>query len=108
MSPTGGKIRGVECLVSDGLATDSLALVNAASFAAAVESIQDRTTDSASFEMSATPANQIRTPTAAQMVSMFQTDSRAAMLEIFFAWEKLRDDAIAIVEDISWGGEIST
>jgi HK97 family phage major capsid protein len=58
----------------------------------------------ASLEMSDAPANDASAPTAAQMVSMFQTNSVALRAERFINWQKRRAAAVQVIDDINYTG----
>jgi HK97 family phage major capsid protein/HK97 family phage prohead protease len=57
----------------------------------------------ASLEMSDAPAQNSTTPTAAQMVSMFQTNSVAFRAERTINWMRLRSEAVYVIDSVNWG-----
>jgi dienelactone hydrolase len=60
----------------------------------------------ASLEMSDAPAHNSGTPTPAQMVSMWQTNSVAIRAERTINWMRRRDPAVVYLTGVSWGGEV--
>lgn len=57
----------------------------------------------ASLEMSDAPAGNATTPTAAQMVSLWQTNSVGFRGERTINWAKRRDSAVALLDQVNWG-----
>ena len=57
----------------------------------------------ASLEMADNPAHNSTTPTPAQMVSMFQTNSVAFRAERALNWMKRRPEAVAVLASVNWG-----
>jgi HK97 family phage major capsid protein len=58
----------------------------------------------ASLEMSDAPTNDITSPTAASLVSMFQTNSVALRAERFINWQKRRSAAVQVIDDVNYTG----
>jgi HK97 family phage prohead protease len=58
----------------------------------------------ASLEMSDDPSHDSTTPTAAQLVSMFQTNSVAFKAERILNWMRRRTSAVAVLSAVNWGG----
>lgn len=93
----GGNVSGVPVLVSDYvgntvalLAAGEIYLVNGAG-------LDIRMSDQASIEMDGAPTGNSKTPTAASLVSMFQTDSQAFLVTESIGWERRRSAAVAYV-----------
>lgn len=61
----------------------------------------------ASLQMDNAPTNNSATPTATQVVSMFQTNSVALRAERFINWQKRREEAVQVLEDVLWGQGLS-
>lgn len=57
----------------------------------------------ASILMDTTPNMDSGTPTAAQLVSMFQTNSLAIRAERYVNWKKRRPQAVAYLSKVNWG-----
>ncbi|MFC7399579.1 phage major capsid protein [Chelatococcus sp. GCM10030263] len=57
----------------------------------------------ASLEMADNPTGSSVTPTAAQLVSMFQTNSVAFRAERTLNWARRRDTGIAVITGVAWG-----
>ena len=104
MTPAGGQLRGLNCLVSSGIPAGQLVVLDAAQIAAAATEVDVRVSGQADVEMSDTPAHDGVTPTAASLVSMFQANSVAMRAVATIAAQRLRDDALALITGIDWGG----
>lgn len=102
-SAAGGELAGLPLLVSGGLADGALALVDAAGIAANGLGPTVSVSTQADILMDTAPPMNSTTPTAAQMVSMFQTNSTALQAVAWFGAEKIRDDSVAMVHGITWG-----
>jgi len=57
----------------------------------------------ASLEMADNPSHGSVTPTASQLVSMFQTNSVAFRAERILNWMKRRSNAVAVLGSVNWG-----
>lgn len=60
----------------------------------------------ASLQMDDAPTNASNPVAATAMVSMFQTDSIALRAHRFVNWTKRRNSAVAMLEDVAWGGAV--
>ncbi len=107
MSATGGELLNLPAIVSNVVDTGTITLVNAAAIAANSDTIELRTSRQTNIEMSDTPSSDGSTGTGSTSVSMFQTDSAALMAVASFAAERLRNDAVAQLRNIAWGGEVT-
>lgn len=99
MTPTGGTFLGLPVFASQYLPTDSsgsvVMLVKGDEIFLGDEGgIQVSMSDQASLVMDSAPTMNSRTPTAAQVVSMFQTNSVAFLVERFINWQKRRNQAV--------------
>lgn len=65
--------------------------------------IQVSMSDQASLEMSDAPTGTSKTPTAAQLVSLWQTNSVGFLVERFLNWAKRRSSAVAW-GNVGWAG----
>lgn len=107
LSLTGGTFFGLPVIVSDHVPTDStgslLILVNASDIYLADDGqvVVDASRE-ASLQMADNPTNDSATPTAAQLVSMFQTNSIAIRAERFINWSKRRPQAVAYVSGVDY------
>ncbi len=104
MSATGGEMANLPALVSSGVPAGSLFLIDASGIAADGGPITTRHSQHTSLEMSDTPTHDAVTPTAASLVSMFQTNSTAFIANAVFGAQVLRNDAVAEITGIAWGG----
>lgn len=57
----------------------------------------------ASLQMDDAPTGSSVTPTAAQLVSMFQTNSVAFRAERTINWARRRDTGVAVISGVAWG-----
>jgi hypothetical protein len=101
VSAVGGQLCNLPLLVSSGVPSGTLYLVDAAQIAANAEAPTIEVSLQASVQMDTAPPMASDVPTAAQMVSMFQTNSVALQSIALFACEKLRNTAVAVVTGIS-------
>lgn len=60
----------------------------------------------ASLEMSESPVGSSATPTPAQLVSLWQTNSVGIRAERYINWEKRRPQAVAYLSGVTWGAEV--
>ncbi|SMQ61938.1 phage major capsid protein, HK97 family [Devosia lucknowensis] len=60
----------------------------------------------ASLEMSDTPIGNSTTPTPAQLVSLWATNSVGIRAERYISWEKRRPQAVAYLSGVTWGEEV--
>lgn len=100
-SPLGGELANTPFLISSGLASGTLCYVNAAQIVANGEAPTIDASSESDIEMSTTPVGASDVPTAAQMVSMFQSNSTALRSTVLFACDKLRANAVSIVTGIT-------
>lgn len=100
VTPTGGTLAGFPVFVSNYAPTDSsgsfVALVKGSEIYLGDEGGLDvAMSDQASILMDTAPNMSSVTPTAAQLVSMFQTNSVAFRVERFINWQRRRAQAVA-------------
>lgn len=100
MSPTGGTLAGLPVFVSNYAGTDStgsvIALIKGDEIFLGDEGgVQVSMSDQASLVMDSAPSMNSTTPTAAQVVSMFQTNSVAFLVERFINWQRRRAQSLA-------------
>lgn len=104
----GGTLFGLPVIVSEYVPTVTagarVALVNASDIYLGDDGdvAVDMSTE-ASLEMSDAPTHNSTTPTAAQLVSMFQTNSAAFRAERTINWAKRRASAVALLDQVNWG-----
>ena len=105
---SGGTLSGMPVIASDYV-DDIVVLLNASDIYLADEGeIDVKSSTEASLEMSDTPAHNSTTPTPAQLVSMFQTNSTAILAERTINWLRRRDPSVVYLTGVSWGGEVPT
>lgn len=108
----GGTFAGRPVIVSEYISPntsgDFLALVNASDiyFADDGEFQVDMSTE-ASLQMVDNPTNDVVTPTATSLVSMFQTNSAAFRAERTLNWLRRRASAVAWLSGVTWGETVT-
>lgn len=105
----GGTFMGLPVIASQYVPTDSnghrVALVNASDIYYSDDGGFDLAMSTeASLQMDTAPTGDSTTPTAAQLVSMFQTNSVAFRAERTLNWSRRRDSAAAYLDGVNWGG----
>lgn len=104
----GGTFFELPVVVSNYL-TDYVALVNAEDIWFADEGgVEIAMSTEASLEMDSAPAHNSDTPTPAELVSMFQTNSVAFRAERTINWARRRASAVAWMDNITWGDPVVT
>lgn len=109
MTMMGGTLRGVKVIVSNYVPAGLFILAFASEIYLSDDGIV--TIDAsreASIEMDDAPAGDSDTPTPAQLVSMFQTNSVALRAERFVNWSKRRTTAVSLLRNVGWGGAIES
>lgn len=102
----GGTFEGMPAIISE-YAGDLLVLVNASDVYLGDEGgIAIDMSREASLEMDSAPSSNSTTPTAAQMVSMFQTNSVALRAERTINWARRRASAVAYLTGVAYGGAV--
>src|SRR5699024_3502499 len=103
MSMPRGIFNGFPVIASQHMAADSVALVNASDIWLGDEdSIDVSISQDASLEMVDNPNGSSTSPTAAQLVSMFQTNSVAFRVEREINWKLRRSSAVALHSGVEW------
>lgn len=101
---TGGTFEGMPAIVSDYAPAGVVALVNASDVYFADEGgFQVDMSREASLQMATDPGHDSTTPTAAELVSMFQTNSVAFRAERTLNWAKRRQGAVQMLTGVKWG-----
>jgi HK97 family phage major capsid protein len=108
ISMSGGTLFGLPVIVSEYVPNtidgSYVVLVNASDIYLADDGdvSVDMSTE-ASLEMDNAPAHNSTTPTPAQLVSMFQTNSVAFRAERTINWARRRPEAVAVLSKVNWG-----
>ncbi|MCO6386229.1 phage major capsid protein [Aliihoeflea sp. 40Bstr573] len=103
ISMQGGTFFELPVIVSNYLG-DYVALVNAEDVWFADDGgVEIAMSTEASLEMDSAPAHNSDTPTPAELVSMFQTNSVAFRAERTINWARRRASAVAWMDNITWG-----
>jgi HK97 family phage prohead protease len=109
MGATGGTVYGMPAIASDYVPSAIVVLVNSSDiFLGDDGGFQVDTSQEASLEMSDAPAHNSSTPTPAQLVSMFQTNSVAVRAERIINWMRARSQSVAYLTSADWGGPVHT
>jgi hypothetical protein len=103
MGIMGGELLGVPIVVSDGQGSGKITLVDASALVISSAPIELRTSEHASIEMNDAPSHNSSTPTAASLVSMWQTNNRCLLCERQFAVKVIRPSATATLTNVSRG-----
>jgi HK97 family phage major capsid protein len=99
----GGTFMGFPVIVSEQIAATDISMVVASELYLSEDSILLDASREASILMDTAPNMNSGTPTAAQMVSMFQTNQQAIRAERYVHWKKRRTQAVAYVSGVNWG-----
>lgn len=100
----GGTFFGMPVIVSQYVPAGVVALVNASDIYLADEGgIAVDLSREASLEMADNPSHESTTPTPAELVSMFQTNSVAFRAERTISWARRRASAVAHLSGVAWG-----
>lgn len=101
---TGGIFEGLPVIVSDNVPPGIVVLLNAGDIYLGDDGgINVDMSREASLEMDDSPSSNSTTPTPAQMVSMFQTNSVAFRAERTINWAARRSSAVAVLDGVAWG-----
>lgn len=109
MTMNGGVFQGLPVIASQYVPTNSnghiVALVNASDIYWSDDGgFELAMSTEASLQMDSAPTADSTTPTPAQMVSMFQTNSVAFRAERTLNWARRRASAVAYMDGVNWGG----
>lgn len=100
----GGTFEGLPVIVSQYVPAGIVALVNAQDIYVADEGgVAVDLSREASLEMDSAPAHDSDTPTPAELVSMFQTNSVAFRAERTINWARRRPVSVAYLTGVAWG-----
>jgi HK97 family phage major capsid protein/HK97 family phage prohead protease len=103
LTMNGGTFMGLPVIVSQYV-TDYVVLANAQDIYFGDDGgISVDMSTEASLQMMDNPTNDSITPTATDLVSMFQTNSVAFRAERTVNWLRRRDTAVQVIEDVAWG-----
>jgi hypothetical protein len=100
-SAVGGELANLPMLVSSGVPSGTLYLVDATGIAADGGPVTVDVSTQADVMMDTAPSMNSTTPTAAAMTSMFQTNSTALRALAIFGAAKIRSNAVAVVTGIT-------
>lgn len=102
MTMLGGTFQGLPVIVSQYVG-NQLVLVNAPDVYLADDGgVAVDMSREASLEMQSAPTHDSTTPTAVELVSMFQTNSVAIRAERWINWKRRRDAAVAVISGVDY------
>lgn len=102
MTPTGGTLAGVPCFASQYMEADTVMLVKGDEiFLGDEDGISVSMSDQASLVMDNAPTMNSTTPTAAEVVSLWQTNSVGFLVERFINFQKRRASAV-VWATVNW------
>lgn len=105
----GGTLFGMPIIVSDYVPAGTVILVNASDVLLADDGqVAVDSSREVSLQMDSAPGHNSTTPTSAQLVSMWQTNSIAIRAERYINWAKRRPNAVAVITGVNWGGAPTT
>lgn len=93
----GGTFFGLPVIVSEYVASTTIVLAAAGEIYLAEDAVMVSASKEASIEMSDAPTGSSGTPTAASLVSMWQTNSTAIRVEQYTNWAKRRSAAAQLI-----------
>lgn len=100
MGPTGGEMCGVPAMAVDGLSAGTLGLIDGAGIAGDAEGVEIKSAKHASLQLSDSPDSPATTSTT--MISLWQRNLTGVMPSIYFAAQRLRDNAFATISAVQW------
>jgi hypothetical protein len=101
MSPLGGRLCGMDALVCDQVPAGDLVLVDAAQVAAASEGVEFRVAEHASLQFNTAPESPVTASSA--MLSLWQHNLLAVAGERYWAAAVMGSDAVAVIQNSSYG-----
>jgi hypothetical protein len=97
-----GMMAGLPVLIASGVPPGELFLIDASGIAVDAGVPTVSVSGNANIEMSTTPTSASSTPTTAQLVSMYQSNSTAIKADAWFGAAVLRNNALAAITGIDW------
>ena len=90
-------------LVTSEQSDTTITIVDARALAVAADEVEIRSSNQATLEMNTAPSHTGDDPTGANLISMFQTNSRAVLVERSLAVRLIRPNAAASLVNVQWG-----
>jgi HK97 family phage major capsid protein len=97
-----GMMAGLPVLIASGVPAGELFLVDASGIAVDAGPPAINVSGNANIQMDTAPGMTSSGPSAAQLVSMYQTNSTAIKADAWFGAAVLRNNAVAVVSNINW------
>lgn len=101
MTPAGGSLYGVQCLVSDSVPGGKIYLIDADGIAYAQHPLEIQAATAGLVDLSDDPAGNY-------FVSLFQNDLTALKISRHFGLKLLRENAVAVMDGVEWFTESSS
>lgn len=101
MGPQGGDVLNTPCVVTDGLAAGTVALIDGSGLSGQIEGIQLSSARHANVQMDDAPDSPDTASTTT--INLWQHNMRGVKADVYFAAQRLRDNAIATVSSVAWG-----
>ncbi len=98
LNPFTGSVGGIPAIITSGLAGRRMALVDARGFVGDLDATQIESATHTTLEMSEDPDGSSTAPLGTQIVSLWQSNSRAARLVLNLGFDSLRDNALAVLD----------
>jgi hypothetical protein len=105
LSWNGGTLCGVEALTSDAQASDRVSLIDGPGLAIRDTAIELRSTGEADIQLDTSPTQSASSPTATQLTSLFQTNSRALRAERGISVKAIRPNSFAHLTGLVVGSD---
>jgi HK97 family phage major capsid protein/HK97 family phage prohead protease len=101
---TGGTFHGLPVITSQYIGNDIVVLADASEIYLADDGqVAVDVSREASLQMDSAPTGNSGTPTAANLVSLWQTNSVAIRAERWINWQKRRAFAVQVLSGVNWG-----
>ena len=102
LTPQGGTLAGIDVIASDGVASGTMIFADANQIAAASDTIELSASNQAALEFQTAPSSP---PVASQLIqSLWQQNMTGLRATRYFGAERLRDTAVAVVNNLSYTG----
>jgi hypothetical protein len=99
----GGELFGVKVVASAAMPAGRLTIADASAIVYGEDGIEIKSSETAAVEASTTPTGSSASPTAVSLVSCFQTNTRALLVEQRIAVRVVDTNAVATVSGLLWG-----
>jgi HK97 family phage major capsid protein len=104
MSPTGGSMLGIPAMACDALAPGTAVLLDGSGIAGESDFITVETSKDTTIQM----RNDASSDGENQTISLWQSNLVGILARVFFGCRRLRDNAVAVMSGVEWGGSETT